>query len=164
MNPLCYKIFISSPKEQNAVQSVWCHLPWSSSLQCWTTPLYFVSCLCVFVYFCEFWFPPGLFLFWRWWFPTFSISNAAIKLWLQLAAWLFCRWFSSCLCFSCSSLSWTLLSFLQSQRSSASWPSLSRWISLLENGHMAQFCAEILMLTDLQLWLCVFSLLCLLCK
>lgn len=108
MNPLCYKIFISSPKEQNAVQSVWCHLPWS--LQCWTTPLYFASCLCVFVYFCEFWFPPGLFLFWRWWFPTFSISNAAIKLWLQLAAWLFCRWFSSCLCFSCSSLSWTLLS------------------------------------------------------
>lgn len=108
MNPLCYKIFISSPKEQNALQSVWCHLPWS--LQCWTTPLYFASCLCVFVYFCEFWFPPGLFLFWRWWFPTFSISNAAIKLWLQLAAWLFCRWFSSCLCFSCSSLSWTLLS------------------------------------------------------
>lgn len=27
-------------------------------------------------------------------FPTFSISNAAIKLWLQLAASLFCRWFS----------------------------------------------------------------------
>lgn len=55
------KIFISSPKDQNAAQSVWCHLSWSPSLQCWTTPLYFVSCLCVFVYFCEFWFPPGLF-------------------------------------------------------------------------------------------------------
>lgn len=150
MNPLCYKIFISSPKEQNAVQSVWCHLPWS--LQCWTTPLYFASCLCVFVYFCEFWFPPGLFLFWRWWFPTFSISNAAIKLWLQLAAWLlslFLMFFPQL----------DSVVFIQSQRSSASWPSLSRWISLLENGLMAQFCAEILMLTDLQLWLCVFSLL-----
>lgn len=157
MNPLCYKIFISSPKEQNAVQSVWCHLPWSPSLQCWTTPLYFVSCLCVFVYFCEFWFPPGLFLFWRWWFPTFSISNAAIKLWLQLAAWLlplFLMFFPQL----------DFVVFIQSQRWSASWPSLSRWISLLENGLVAQFCAEILMLTDLQLWLCVFSLLCLLCK